>query len=530
MVIESDVLIIGSGITAAMVAEKLAEERDARIVVVEAGGPATPLEERPARRARYVAYGENPWPGDHVEGLAVEGMASRTMQVGGQAMRWGGVTPRFSPEDFRLRSLYGVGDDWPITYDDLDPFYQEAEERIGVAGVQGPPELDPRSKPYPLPPLPLTYNLEQLRRWGGAAEVPLWSQPSAKATQPYRGRPACCRYDTCAPVCPTGAKYSPDFTWRALMEAGRVELVTRTFVRRLVLEHGSTRVSHAVGANVDAPDERVEFHARVFVLAGGYLWTPYLLLLSAEPRFPNGLANTSGLVGRYTGGHRSVHGYVELPEKLYPGMSLQHGLISKRFMRPGSLDRYVRHDLQVWESTYGREPRLRGEDGRVLLGDELLADWRRRTETGVARLRSYYDVLPARESGVTLDHARTTPWGDPLLRIEFRDSEASRALRAYTEECIRNVFEDMARAGGGRVLQTRADDRQDHPSGGCRMGDDPATSVCDPWGRTHDHENLFIAGAPVCVTAGCTDATLTYCALALRTAAEVGKEFPARAA
>src|SRR5690606_14533044 len=95
MVIESDVLIIGSGITAAMVAEKLAEERDARIVVVEAGGPATPLEERPARRARYVAYGENPWPGDHVEGLAVEGMASRTMQVGGQAMRWGGVTPRF---------------------------------------------------------------------------------------------------------------------------------------------------------------------------------------------------------------------------------------------------------------------------------------------------------------------------------------------------------------------------------------------------------------------------------------------------
>src|SRR5690606_24905424 len=283
MVIESDVLIIGSGITAAMVAEKLAEERDARIVVVEAGGPATPLEERPARRARYVAYGENPWPGDHVEGLAVEGMASRTMQVGGQAMRWGGVTPRFSPEDFRLRSLYGVGEDWPITYEDLDPFYQEAEERIGVAGVKGPPALDPRSKPYPLLPLPQPYNLEQLLRWGERAGIPLWSQPSAKASQPYRGRPACCRNDTCAPICPIGAKYSPDFTWRALVEAGRVELIPRTVVRRLVLEPTSRRVSHAIAVSRDMPDEPIELHARAFVLAGGYLWTPYLLLLSAEP-------------------------------------------------------------------------------------------------------------------------------------------------------------------------------------------------------------------------------------------------------
>lgn len=530
MVIESDVLIIGSGITAAMVAEKLAEERHARIVVVEAGGPPAPLEERAGRRARYVAYGENPWPDDHVDGLAVDGMQSATMQVGGQAMHWGGVTPRFSPEDFRLRTLYGVGDDWPITYEDLDPFYQEAEERIGVAGVQGPEELDPRSRPYPLPPLPLTYNLERLRNWGGKADIPLWSQPSAKLSQPYRGRPVCCRNDTCAPVCPIGAKYSPDFTWRALTEAGRVELMTRTFVRRLVLERDSARVSHAVAVRRDAPDERIELHARVIVLAGGYLWTPHLLLLSAEPRFPDGLANTSGLVGRYMAGHRSVHAYVELPLRLYPGMNLQHGLLGKRFMRPGPLERYVRHDLRVWESTYGREPRLRGDDGRVLLGDALLEDWRRRTETGVARLRSYYDVLPARESAVTLDDARTTPWGDPLPRIAFRDADESRALRGHTEESIRGVFEHMARAGGGRVLMTRADDFQDHPCGGCRMGEDPAASVCDAWGRTHDHENLFIAGAPTCVTGGCTNGTLTFCALALRTAAEVGKEFPVRAA
>ncbi|HEY8468845.1 MAG TPA: GMC family oxidoreductase [Longimicrobiales bacterium] len=530
MVIESDVLIIGSGIAAAMVAEKLADEREARIVVVEAGDHAAPLEERPARRARYVAYGENPWPNDHVDGLAVDGMQSRTMQVGGQAMQWGGVTPRFSPEDFRLHSLYGVGEDWPITYEDLDPFYQEAEERIGVAGVQGPPELDPRSKPYPLPPLPLTHNLEQLRRWGERAGIPLWSQPSAKASQPYRGRPACCRNDTCAPICPIGAKYSPDFTWRALVEAGRVELIPRTMVRRLVLEPNSQRVSHAIAVSRDRPDEPIEFHARAFVLAGGYLWTPHLLLLSAEPRFPAGLANGSGLVGRYIAGHRSVHAFIELPLRLYPGMNMQHGLFSTKFMRPGELERYMRHDLRVWESTFGREPRLRGEDGKVLLGDEVLADWRRRTATGVAHVRAYYDVLPAPESRLSLDTARATPWGDPLPRLHLRDAPASRALRAHTEQSIRTLFERMARAGEGRVLMTRVDEFRDHPCGGCRMGVDPARSVCDPWGRTHDHENLFIAGAPACVTAGCTDGTLTFCALALRTAAELGKEFPPRAA
>ena len=155
-VIESDICIIGSGITAALVAEKLVEERDARIVVVEAGDETVPLPERAARRARFLAYGESPWGRDHVDGMTADGIQSRSMQVGGLAMHWGGVTPRFSPEDFRVRSMYGVGADWPVSYEDLEPFYHEAERRIGVAGEQGPPELDPRASPFPMPALPLT--------------------------------------------------------------------------------------------------------------------------------------------------------------------------------------------------------------------------------------------------------------------------------------------------------------------------------------------------------------------------------------
>jgi choline dehydrogenase-like flavoprotein len=133
------------------------------------------------RRDRFTRYGENPWGRDHLEGYEIEGpLQSRSMQVGGLAMHWGAVTPRFSPEDFKQRTLYGVGTDWPIDYDELDPFYQEAEEVMGVAGEQGPHDLDPRQKPFPQPPIPLTYNLELLKAWAAKAGIPMWSQPWAK--------------------------------------------------------------------------------------------------------------------------------------------------------------------------------------------------------------------------------------------------------------------------------------------------------------------------------------------------------------
>ena len=190
-------------------------------MVVEAGDHVTPLGERFRRRQRFLDYGENPWGNDHVDGFSADGIQSRSMCVGGLAMHWGGVTPRFTPEDFRLRSLYGVGADWPIAFDDLEPFYQEAEQRMGVAGEQGPAALDPRSRPYPEPPLPLSYNLEQLKPWGEKTGIAFWGQPSAKNSMAYGSRPACCRNDTCSPICPSGARYSPDFTWNALVARER---------------------------------------------------------------------------------------------------------------------------------------------------------------------------------------------------------------------------------------------------------------------------------------------------------------------
>ena len=525
-IVEADVCIIGSGISAAMVAERLAKSERARdVLVLEAGDDVPPLQNRYALRARERAYGENPWPNDHLEGYDVEGpLQSRSMCVGGLAMHWGGVTPRFSPEDFRVRSLFGVGHDWPIAYDDLEPYYQLAEEILGVAGEQGPSAMDPRAKPFPMPALPLTYNLALLKEWVAKAGVTMWSQPSAKNSVPYRGRAQCCRNDTCAPICPVGAKYSPDFTWNALRAAKKVRLETRTLVRRLVLARGSSRVSHAVAIPRDRPRDTLEIHAKQFVVAGGYVWSAHLLLLSAQPGAPDGLANRSGLVGKYLTGHRNVQAFIALPLALYPGINEQHSLVTKQFMHVTPADtggKYVRHDLRVWESAAGRGARLTNESGALMLGDEVLHDWRTRTRTGVARVRAYYDVIPDRSSELTLDTGRRNEWGDPLPKLSFRDDPASAELRPFTEQRIRDLFTRMAQVGDGTVTRTSVDEFQDHPAGGCRMGDDPSTSVVDSYGRSHDHENLWVVGAPTSVSGSCANATLTFCALALRAASRL---------
>jgi choline dehydrogenase-like flavoprotein len=526
--IETDVCIVGSGISAAMVADRLARTTSARILVIEAGDETVPLPQRAAARERFLRYGESPWGRDHLDGYEVEGpLQSRSMQVGGLAMHWGGVTPRFSPEDFRQRSMFGVGTDWPISYDELDPFYQEAEELLGVAGEQGPVHLDPRKKPFPMPALPLTYNLELLKTWASSAGISTWSQPSAKNSVMYKGRAQCCRNDTCSPVCPVGAKYSPDFTWGPLRSSNRIKLLPRTVVRKLVLGAGGKTVSHAIAVDRDHPDQPVELHAKLFVVAAGYAWSSHLLLLSAQSGAENGAANSSGLVGKYLTGHRNVQGYVDLPLRLYPGINEQHSLVTKQFMRPKPGGEYVRHDLRIWESSVNKAPRLLNDAGTLMLGDEILSDWRARTKTGTARVRAYYDVIPDRSSELTLD-TKKNAWGDPLPKLAFRDAPESIALRAHTEESIKSLFSTMAKAGNGTLLRTSGDNFQDHPAGGCRMGADGPTSVVDSWGRTHDHENLFVVGAPTSVSGSCANATLTFCALALRAAHEMERGFARR--
>jgi len=198
--VECDVCIIGGGITAALLAQKLAELRPgASLAIVEAGRRIFDLENRTAYRQRMLEYGENAWPGDFIADQSAAGIISRTMAAGGSALHWGGVTNRFSEEDLRLKSLYGLAVDWPLEWNELEKYYCEAERRIGVSGEPPPwpwPE-DWRSEPYPMPPMPLSYNLGQIKTWAEQSGISFCGTPQAKNTKLYDGRGVCQRCNTC---------------------------------------------------------------------------------------------------------------------------------------------------------------------------------------------------------------------------------------------------------------------------------------------------------------------------------------------
>jgi quinoprotein glucose dehydrogenase len=415
--------------------------------------------------------------------------------------------------------MYGLAVDWPIDWTELEHFYCEAERRIGVAGEPGPLPEDRRSEPYPMPAMPLSWNLRELKAWADKSGIPFWATPQAKNTVSYDGRGECRRCNTCE-VCPTGARYSPDETFRRLLDARAITLHDRTIVRRLLPDTAGDTTPRIVAAQAVHRDRRndpIEYRARLFVLAAGYCWSPHLLLVSSSSRFPNGLANRSGTVGRYMTGHSFISAQIELDAAIYPGMNDQHSLISRQFFRCGTGQPYVRHDLRVWESTVGREPRLKGSDGTLLMGDALLADWRARISRGAARVRAYYDVHPSAESRLTLDPATKNSFGDALPKIAHRLDDATTARLPATRSHIADVFARLARQNNGRILSSEGS-YLDHPAGGCRMGTDPTSSVCDSYGRTHDHANLFVVGAPTLPTGGCTNGTLTFAALTLRSA------------
>ena len=217
------------------------------------------------------------------------------MAVGGQALRWGGACNRFSQEDLRLHSLYGVATDWPLPWEELEKAYCEAERRLFTAGEPSPYPQDARSEPYPRPAVPMSYNTKVLRTWAEKSGFKWVALPVSRNVAPTPdGRGVCCVFDTCTSVCPTGARYSPDWTFKQLLAAKRIVLHDRTLIRQLVLADGKPSIAAARGAHQDRPGETAEYRARLFVLAAGYAWSPHLLLLSACSRYPTASPTARG--------------------------------------------------------------------------------------------------------------------------------------------------------------------------------------------------------------------------------------------
>ncbi len=279
-------------------------------VVVLESGPRHPFAIRKQAQRDYLR-GIDPWL-RQPQSLDVFSNAGtltyplnsmRVRAVGGTSLHWQALTPRLHANDFRMHSVYGVAEDWPLDYAQIEPYYVRAEHELGVAGGDDP-FASPRSAPYPLPPLPYNYIDQLLMKAAEPLGLRFSPIPQARNSKPYGGRSQCLGCATCT-ICPTGAKASVDLTHMPeIDQSAHGRVIEQATVLRLEANDDG-RVRRAVYAGLDRVERSLE--ATVFVVAAGGVETPRLLLLSSGAQWRDGLANRSGLVGK---------GFREHPELL----------------------------------------------------------------------------------------------------------------------------------------------------------------------------------------------------------------------
>jgi choline dehydrogenase-like flavoprotein len=434
--------------------------------------------------------------------------------VGGSTILYNACFPRMVPSDFCVRSLDGVADDWPLGYAELAPYYRRVETDFGVSGLSGDPAYPPEDDDMPLPPLPLGKLGYKVARAHNELGWHWWPEANAIPSRPYRGRNACAQRGTCTAGCPEGAKATADVThWPEASRLG-VRLLTGARVTRICtddrgLATGAEYLDRSGGLHLQRADT-------VFLAANG-IGTARLLLLSAGPQAPDGLANSSGLVGRRLMMHpfAVVTGLFE--ENLESWQGQFGAAISSYQFYETDLDRgFVRG--AKWALAPSGGPLLNAlplRSGDEVWGAEHHVRFRERFGHG-AGWAIFGEDLPEDANRVTLDPAQADGDGLPGAAVSYRISPNSTRLIDYQ---IARASESLQAAGAhsvevGRLLRYSGW----HLMGTTRMGADPASSVVDPAGRCHDVPNLFVTGASVFVTSGAVNPTNTLCALSLRTA------------
>ena len=515
---DADVCVIGAGPAGALTADRLTTDHE--VVLLDAGPRFDPsdrierqeLSLRPAydrpdvwdvggERDAHSASGERFYPLNH----------ARVKGIGGSTLHWQGMVMRLHEDDFNSGSARGVGPNWPIEYDDLRPYYAAAERELGVAGTADNPYAPPREGPYPMPPFEPSYSDSLFAEACAELGIDMHSVPNARNSEPYADRSACVGYGTCQPVCPSGAKYD------ATVHVDRAESSGATVVDRApvqYLAHDADRVTAAIYATPDGTNHRQE--AEAFVVACGGVETPRLLLLSDSEHYPGGLANSSGLVGKFFMDH------------LFAGMG---GVLDEPtrqnhvgFLTSGCHQFYDEADEEIgpfkleFFNYAGPSPVEMALSGDMW-GDELLEKLRGEYGNHVG-LGALVEQLPREESRVTLDRDRTDDHGNPVPDVQW--TVGDRALR--TIERANGIQREILEELGAEVTwQVGPDDTGPayHHMGTTRMGEDPSESVVAPNLRTHDLTNCWIASSSVFPTAGAMNPTLTIAALALRAADDV---------
>jgi len=514
----ADVLIIGAGASGAAVAWSLAETR-MNVVCLEQGDWIDPTQLpgmrgdwevrqlgdfhfSPNTRRRREDYPVN----DGESPIAV----SMFNAVGGSTILYAAHFPRFHPSDFRVRTLDGVADDWPIDYAQLAPYYDVNAHMMGVSGLAGDPAYPP--KEVPLPPLPLGKLGTTLAKGFNRLGWHWWPSDSAIATREHEGRAPCVNAGTCLAGCPQGAKASTDITYWPPAIRGGVTLRTRCRVREITVGDDGM-VNGAIYYDADGVERRQK--AEVVVLACNGIGTPRLLLNSRSRHFPDGLANRSGLVGRNLMFHpyAMVMGLFDEPLEGYKGPT-GCCIMSQEFYESDPSRGFVRgYSFEI----------LRG------FGPVYTALWAMSKDElpwGADHHRTFAEIfdrtagmvvisedLPDPANSVTLDPDLADADGIPAPKINYRLGENSERMLAHS---VARAIEVLEASGARRtIVESPLRLAGWHLMGTARMGTDPATSVVNPWGRCHDVRNLFIVDGSIFVTAGAVNPTNTIQALAL---------------
>jgi len=540
-----DAVVIGAGAGGGVAAKELATN-GLSVVLLERGNWYGPNEDRKddLRNQRTTILGNNSGPEDEGNPRVVVDLAGRerivfpsqggysnnAACVGGGTLTYGAMAWRYHPIDFRMRSTYGAPEgstleDWPISYDDLEPYYEKAEWEIGVSGDDANnPFKGPRNRTLPMPPLPPTKEHVILKAAAERLKLHPFDIPMLRNSVPYGGRPPCMRCRWCVGfACEVNAKCGTQNTVIPVaLATGQCELRTGAMVKEIRFD----QKGHATGvAYYDENDRLQTQEADLVVVSGAATESARLLLNSKHRLFPNGLGNRFDWVGRNLQGHTYTGAFGYLEEDVYDDLG------------PGA-------GIAICDFNHGNP----GLKGGALLANEFIRlpiQFLGMLPPGTPRwgkahkdaMRKYYrhniivqgptQEMPLWDSRVQLDPKVKDRWGIPVLRISGdrhpHTLEIGAAMAAKAEMWLK----EAGAIDTWRKLPGRGTSGGQHQAGTCRMGNDPKTSVVNRYCQVHDVDNVFVADGSVHVTNGGFNPVLTIMANAYRASDHIVKTWKA---